>query len=268
MDLERVDSHTVSVPTVKEKHAPSRFWPRLRAITTIAALLLFAMAARSKVELGTYSSVTLGPLRISEPLGVAQVIVATQQVTPVLVFGGLAGVLVIVLFGRAFCAWLCPARWIFNRGPSQARKPWAARPWIQSGIVGSIVGLAWIMRAPVFCVICPAGVICRGAVAAGTGGSILPTIGWLSAVFGAEWLSGRAWCRDLCPLGAALSRLSRLNPFIKVRANPERCRICVACQNACPEGLHLVKDKDFSSCTKCFACQAACPRGAVEIKWF
>ena len=270
MDRDLVENRLdhASSSAVMLKRVPSKFWPRLRFVTTIAALLVIGISARLNLEAGSFSAFAVGPVRIADPLGVAQVMLASQEFIPGLALAGLLGLGSIVLFGRAFCSWLCPGRWLFNRGPFQARQPWSARPWIQSGIVGSVLGLSWIFHTPVFCIVCPAGVVCRGAIAAGTGGSLLPTFGWLSAVLGSEWLSKRSWCRDLCPLGAAISRVSRFNFFFKVRANVERCRPCVACERACPEGLNLSRDADFSVCTKCLACQAACPRGAVEIEMF
>jgi ferredoxin-type protein NapH len=171
-----------------------------------------------------------------------------------------------MFFGRAFCSWICPGRWIFNRGPVSDAKPRRARVWTQRLLVGGVISAAAVCQTPVFCVICPAGVICRGALAAGTGGSILPAVGWLGMLLGLEWSGGFSWCRDLCPLGAALSRLSRLNPFLRLKANPQQCIPCKACRCACPEGLNVAQDRDLSACTKCFICQTACPRDAIELK--
>ncbi len=257
-----------SRPAVTKRRSRNQLWARLRLATSIIALGVIAMGAWLNLDLGTFSSFRVGPLTISCPLGVAQVVAASQEFIPTFALTGAGGILLIVLFGRVFCGWLCPGRWIFNRGPFQAAKPWQTRPWVQGAIAGGVIGLSAIIHSPAFCPICPAGVVCRGAIAAGTGGSLLPTLGWLSAVTGFEWFSRRSWCRDLCPLGGAISLFSRLNPFLKVKANPERCRPCVACERACPEGLNLSRDADFSVCIKCLACQVACPRGAVEIKMY
>lgn len=163
-------------------------WPRLRFGTTLLFLLLVASAAWG----GTTCYVDLGAVGIARPLGVAQVLAASRAFLPGLALAGLVGVLLVVFFGRAFCGWLCPGRWIFNHGPATARKPWRARVWIQRALLGGVVGAAWLCHTPVFCAICPAGVICRGAIAAGTGGSLLPALGWLGAAVSVEWASGRS----------------------------------------------------------------------------
>lgn len=248
----------------KKRFRKANLWPYARLITT----LVFFLFIGSNIWTGTTCYVGVGTVGIACPLGVAQVMAASRTFVPALALAGLGGVLVVVFFGRAFCSWICPGRWIFNRGPVSKARPWRARAWVQRAIVGGAVGAAWMCHTPLFCAICPAGVVCRGAIAAGTGGSLLPTLGWLGALVGAEWASGQSWCRDLCPLGATISRLSHLNPFLKVKANPERCRPCIACQKVCPEGLNLAQDGDLTTCTKCFACQSSCPRGAVEIKLF
>jgi len=215
---------------------------------------------------GSTCVVEIGPLEIACPLGVAQLIATSRVIVPSLLIAGILGFLLIVLFGRAFCGWICPGRWIFNRGPTTDSKPWKYRAWAQRLIVGGAVGAAYVCHNPDFCVICPAGVVCRGAIATGTGGSILPTIGWLGALVGFEWASGRSFCRDLCPLGAGISRLSHFNPFLQVRSKSVTCQPCVACQRVCPEDLNLSQETDLSSCTKCMECISACPRSAVEIK--
>ncbi len=253
-------------PVVKKKNMTSSRWSRIQILTTLGALGLIIVSARMGWGLGSFSTFGWGPFEIACPLGVAQIMAATQTIVPALVIAGLVGVLVTILFGRAFCGWLCPGRWLFNRGPRTAKTPWKYRAWVQGGIIATVLGAAVTFHNPVFCIICPVGSICRGAMVAGTGGSILPSVGWLSALFSVEWLSGRSWCRDLCPVGATLSRISALNPFIKVQANPEKCHPCLACMKKCPEGVNLSQSPDLSTCTKCFACQGTCPRGAVEVK--
>lgn len=261
-----MDADMAARPRLRKRARVARFWPRARLATMLVFLLLVGSSAWLGTALGTACYVGFGPVALACPLGVAQVMAASHTFLPGLALAGLAGFLFVVGFGRVFCGWLCPGRWIFNRGPASAKRPWRARVWIQRAIVGGVIGAAWVCHTPVFCTICPVGVVCRGAIAAGTGGSLLPTLGWMGALVGVEWASGRSWCRDLCPMGAAISRLSRFNLFLKVKANPERCRPCAACRRACPEGLDLARDTDFTACTKCLDCQPACPLGAVELK--
>jgi ferredoxin-type protein NapH len=239
-----------------------RFWPTTRAVTTI----LFFVFIGSTLWAGSSCYLDLGAFGIACPLGAAQVMVATGTFISALAIGSLISFLLIVAFGRAFCSWICPGRWIFNRGPKTRTKSWKYKAWVQRAIIGGVVGAAWLCHTPVFCVICPVGVACRGAIAAGTGGSLAPTVAWMGVLVGAEWASGLSWCRDLCPLGALFTRFSRLNPFIKVKKNPEICKPCNICERSCAEGINLSVDVDFSACTKCFECEDVCPRGAVEIK--
>ncbi len=253
---------TLRLPRRKRARQKKGIWSTARFITTAGFFLLVGGTLWS----GSTCSVTVGNVEIACPLGVVQVMAAARRFIPFLAVAGAGGILLVIFFGRFFCGWICPGRWIFNRGPTKNTKPWRARAWIQRAIVGVVVGAAYLCHTPLFCAICPAGVVCRGALAAGTGGSLLPTFGWLGTLVAAEWATGRSFCRDLCPLGAAFSRLSRLNPFLKVKAKTDVCRPCRACAKVCPVRLNLSEDKDLSSCTKCFACQSACPRQAIEIK--
>lgn len=257
-------SGAVERAKIKRRYWTARFWARIRLVTSLA----FYATIGENVWTGSACYVGSGPLGVACPLGAVQIMVASQLFFPWLALAALIAICLVILFGRVFCGWICPGRWIFNHGPAKSPAPatWRKRSLIQGGIVGGVIGVAWIFHRPVFCILCPAGVLSRGAIAAGTGGSLVPAFGWLGALTGIEWASGRSWCRDLCPLGAAISWLSSLNPFLKFRANPQRCQPCRICTRACPEGLNLSQDIDFSTCTKCFACQSACPRNAVELK--
>ena len=254
--------NTAARNNLNNNSAKKDYWPQARLATT----LIFFYLVGGNLWTGTTCYVGISALTIACPLGVVQVLAATRSFIPFLAIAGLFGIGLVVFFGRAFCSWICPGRWVFNKGPKSSPIPPKIRDWTQRALIGGVVTAAYFCQTPIFCVICPLGLVCRGAIALGTGGSVLPSIGWMGVLVGVEWTSGRSWCRDLCPLGAAISQLSKLNPFLKFKANSDSCVPCNICERACPEGLNLSKSPEMATCTKCFACQPACPRDAIELK--
>ena len=77
-----------------------------------------------------------------------------------------------------------------------------------------------------------------------------------------------AWCRYLCPLGAALwpfAAISRL----RIHRNDQTCTHCGACDRVCPYSLPISKKSQMKSgdCTLCFKCMNACPEpDTLELK--
>ncbi|MDG3087727.1 4Fe-4S binding protein [Vibrio hannami] len=77
----------------------------------------------------------------------------------------------------------------------------------------------------------------------------------------------RAFCRYLCPYGAALGILSFASPF-KVRRNTAHCLIdskgmdCDKCTRACPARIkvHTVEAVRTDECQACMRCVSACPK--------
>ncbi|MFC1936320.1 4Fe-4S binding protein [Chloroflexota bacterium] len=247
---------------LKRKKKETNFWPRVRFAVTVLVFLLVGLNLLG----GTTCMVSIGGIEIACPLGVVQFFAAARKFIPALLVAGAMGFGLIVLFGRAFCGWICPGHILFNQKPKMPPFQKKIRVWFQGALVGGVVGISFLCHNPLFCVICPAGVFCRGAIAAGSGGSVLPSIGWMGALVGVEWISKRSWCRDFCPLGAIIRFSSRLNPFLKFKANSNRCVPCKVCEQVCPEGINLSQNSDISGCTKCFNCQVICPREAVELK--
>jgi len=235
-------------------------WPRLRWGVTLLVLFLIA----SNWFTGSSCVVKIGSFSINCPLGVVQVISAAGKVLPIFLIGGLFGIILITIFGRAFCSWVCPARFVLGNNPKSKKLTSKQSKVLQGAVFGGVVGLSYVCHTPVFCPICPVGVVCRGAVAAGTGGSILPAVGWMGVLVGVEKLSTVSWCKDLCPLGTLIKFFSRFNPFLQVKAN-EKCVPCKACEMVCPENINLSHGADMSDCSKCFNCQSVCPREAVDI---
>jgi NapH/MauN family ferredoxin-type protein len=78
----------------------------------------------------------------------------------------------------------------------------------------------------------------------------------------------RAWCRYICPLGAALSLVAPVSMF-KVRRTVDTCIGCKRCNRNCPVGLEVSSSQipTRTECISCGSCISSCPvEKTMEIK--
>jgi ferredoxin-type protein NapH len=164
-------------------------------------------------------------------------------------------------------------------------------------MMSSLVGSA-VFKFPVFCAICPIGILTRGvghltSIASITG-KFLPVIIELWAIPVVAVVTSlrekRFWCKKICPVGALLNVAGSFNPFFKpvVKADkcimkgcPEDCEdyhlgYCLMCRQAdqkqcekvCPLDINLTDHESLARCTKCFECYIACESNAIEIRLY
>ncbi len=76
------------------------------------------------------------------------------------------------------------------------------------------------------------------------------------AVLSGGMVVGMAWCRYLCPLGAAVGLLALLSPF-KIR-NEVECTECGKCEGLCPMNALKRTEVDHTSCISCGLCLGTC----------
>ncbi len=220
------------------------------------------------------------------PLGFLERALATRSLLPLWWLGvGLVVVSVIVL-GRVFCGWLCPAGLVHRlfRGKGGLRPPkreiaLQGSTWASYSSYVVLVGVlvtTFVFRFPVFCFFCPVG-LSFGAIYAVmrlfSSDPLSVELVLFPIVLGLELWVLKSWCRSFCPLGALLSILGNLNHFLVPVLKKEKCltsegKSCGACARVCPEGIDLTKKRLFSpnSCTKCLECSERCPAKAIEIR--
>jgi ferredoxin-type protein NapH len=169
------------------------------------------------------------------------------------------------------------------------------------GILGSAIIGSFALKIPVFCSVCPIGIISRGMThlkslsmwlpTARVTGQFLAIVPEMAAIPVAAVLVSlrerRFWCKKLCPLGGLLSGVGALNPFIKPRVKEEKCIMkgcpdecegyhtdyCIICryeddrkcEKACPVDINLLDHGSLHKCTKCMECYIACDWNAVKV---
>jgi len=84
------------------------------------------------------------------------------------------------------------------------------------------------------------------------------------------WLSGRFWCRFLCPLAAIMHIYARFSRF-RILADKKKCISCNECTSVCHQGIDVMafaqkgEPMDDPQCVRCSACVETCPTGVLEF---
>jgi polyferredoxin len=106
---------------------------------------------------------------------------------------------------------------------------------------------------------------------------IYPYASWFAfglvvLVFGglaiAAWLRGRLYCNTLCPVGTLLGLCSCISVF-RIKIEQSDCTSCRLCERICRSGCIDVPNLiiDQSRCVACFDCIDVCPTAAVKYQY-
>ncbi|NLT68248.1 MAG: 4Fe-4S binding protein [Acidobacteria bacterium] len=174
----------------------------------------------------------------------------------------------VLIFGRAFCGWLCPGGLVTQLFGSIALLKLRTRnvltrylPYLK--YVGLALALSvWLYFGQP-----------REAVPIRVG-SFFPSVAltfehatpvWLVRTFVVlgflvlGLLLANVWCRFACPAGGALEIVRKLSLF-KIRKN-NKCDDCDRCLQVCEMGTRPLEH----NCTSCCDCLSVCPQNAIEI---
>ena len=251
-------------------------WLVLRRFSQLSILMLFLLGPWFGIWIvkgNMISSLTLDVLPLTDPFVLLQSFMAGHVMETTAIIGTLIVLAFYALVGgRVYCSWVCPvnivtdtAEWLRRKVGLGAGKKLLnqTRYWL----LGLVFMLALATGTLVWELINPVSIINRGLVF-GMG------LAWLLvlAIFILDaFISRRAWCGHLCPVGAFYSLLGNVS-LLRVNASARsKCNDCMECYAVCPEpkviipvlkNRHTQKNMGSmimsSNCTNCGRCIDIC----------
>lgn len=275
---------------------------RRRSLVAGAVLLVLAVAYALYLPVGSFSAFGWENLSLLCPLGALTALLSSKLLIPRVLVSLVAVVLLILLFGRAFCSWGCPVSLISRLCPekrscerNQAAKEEhrecreggcpekqegrLGRLGIDSrhGILAGCLVAAAVFAVPVFCLVCPVGLtfaLIFFTVRLFAYGEATWAIVLILAALVVELLVFRKWCRWICPLGAFMALVSKGNKTFVPTVDERQClsaqgQSCGACVQVCPESIDVRDpskgERPLNECTKCRLCADSCPARAIKL---
>ena len=248
--------------------------------------------------LGTPSTFGVGQFFLLCPLGGLEAMIADRSFIPVAAISMAVVCVLALLFGRAWCAWGCPApviRRFFKRDPE------AAKPSEKSGCAAVaqartfaaslrrigrdtrtwalviVLVATFVAGLPLFCLVCPIG-LTFGSVASlwhlFVDKQVTMSVVVFPVALAIELVLYRKWCMNLCPIAGLLGIFGQFAPLFRPKVAVQSClacagKNCAECLKACPEhiDLHAADAQlQLGECTRCGECVRACPTKSISMK--
>lgn len=279
---------------------------RITKARVVTLSLVFAAVIASlafDTGIGTPSSFGIGQFFLLCPLGGIEALLASKALVPVTLISLAVVVAFALLFGRAWCAWGCPApriRGFFRRNPESA--PCAAascalascapascaaerlprlrhlvrdrRTWV----LGVVLVATLLAGIPLFCLVCPIGLTFATVLVVWrlfAAGDMTWSVVLIPLLLVVEIVFLRKWCTRFCPMAGLMNLVSRFSTTWRPTIDESKCLetvdgvACSRCAIACEADINLrhpdFGERTLADCTRCRACVDACPAKAISM---
>lgn len=220
-------------------------------------------------------SITILGFNITDPVMAIAATIASKSFYIPLIISIIIPVVFTMIFGRAFCGWICPMNLFFELN-EKFRKVLErfnvpilnismSREY-KYFVFFSILTLS-LFGIHLFPYILPYALVSRELYhyifySTFSFGMILI----LSLLLFELLVSRRGWCKYLCPGGAFFS-LAGFIRIVSIDVNTKTCPAqCNLCTEACPRGLEPHKNIIGIECDNCGLCITKCPASAVKYR--
>ena len=259
----------------------------IRKYVQAAVLLGFAGAAFLGLPISN-CSIKIGEFRVVYPTGFLETILLNHRINVDLVPGMILIVVLLVLFGRFYCSWICSAssanqlanpllqKVISEKRFSRMERTWKSlRKKVSTRLnlgygdaialfIGIIAGIV-IFDFPLLTIFNPIGLVSRSVIEFAVHHRLRFDLLLLTVPLLISLCFKNGW-KTCCPEGLLLGFVARFNRTLIPVVNSEACNDCMKCQKACPVGIPAVRATlETSICQKCLQCIDVCSKQAVSL---
>lgn len=266
----------------RDEHKHKHTWLWRRWITLLLVNLLFVVSFTLDIQIleGSLTASRFVGFHMADLNSALQVMLAYKHIVLNLVIGTVTVFLMwLLLGGRTFCSWVCPYHllaewaeylhlWLVKK---KIVKNYTFHRKTRSVFYVIFALLALVSGYTVFESISPTGILSR-ALIYGPGIALI----WVGILLLFEvFVSRRAWCRYVCPIGVTYAVVGVASP-VRVTYNAEACHHEGDCRKICevPHVLdltirgaaHDINQDVSADCTRCGMCVDICPTSSLNFK--
>ena len=249
------------------KITPIRRTVQILSLAGMVAVPLLNSRGISAVS-GSFYSLEIGPLLLTDPLIALQPLLATMTLDPTLLDSALIPIGLALVLGRVFCSWVCPQNTLSELFDAVGARLGLTRLWTpvpmpitRYAVLALILAATLLFGFPLASLLSAPGIISvqtARLIYEGTVGLELALIGTI--ILAELFLVRRVWCNHLCPVGSMLSlfRFRKTMRVVMAEEGENTCLHCRECAKACQLDLNPMAGNIAPQCHNCGACIDAC----------
>lgn len=274
------------------KGGKGEFWLKLsvlRRFVLLGIIMLFLLQfLKIKVLVGGLSgSLAVWFVKLIDVFAYFESLIASMDFTITALFAVLPIAVIYLVFGRAFCGWVCPMDFLFEvvdkiRGDRQWTMDDRIKrisPKVGYVILFGLLVVSGLISIPFFTnyishltnffrfltgsVFIALNLPAEPAVLAFSGGMIFLLLGF-------EYFFPRFWCRVLCPVGKTYGLFNKVS-LLKLKFMEGECGECNLCDQMCYMNVKIARNIDRpglrdTNCIYCGRCVEGCETKGRLIK--
>lgn len=261
---------------------------KLRRLVLLGIIILFLLQfVKIKVLVGGLSgSLVVWFVKLIDIFAYFESLISSRDFTTTAFWAVLPVIAIYLIFGRAFCGWVCPMDFLFemvDRGRAAVQKSSRSAvkisPKLGYAIAGVLLGISALIEIPFFTNYLSHLTnffrLLTGSVFFAFKLPVEPVVlaysgGMITLLLGLEYFFPRLWCRVLCPVGKTYGLFNKVS-FLKLKFMEGECGECNLCDQMCYMNVKIAKNIDQpglrdTNCIYCGRCVEGCETKGKLIK--
>lgn len=254
----------------------------LRRVVLVAVIFLFFLQFfKVKALVGGLSgSLAIWVITLLDIFAYFETLLASQEFTEKALFSVIPLIVIYLIFGRAFCGWVCPMDFFFEI--INKAKKWQKMRFNRPPIAGYVIAILFLAASffaemPVFTNYLSHLTnffrMLTGAVFISLNLPTDKTVFYFSGgiiflLLGLEYFFPRLWCKVLCPLGKIYGLFNKVS-LLKLGIKNKQCMRCNMCEQVCYMDVKIFNaNKSIlrdTNCIFCGRCTESCGEKIIKI---